>query len=453
MSDKKRYVVTFNDPDIKVYDAGQVLGIDGERSIDGVAMLSSDAPLLEEKVYTFEGLGTAALSATDQEIEYIRNNPNVAEVVEDFEVVALDTENGELDTLTDAQSEEQISTNAYYQAYADALREFRDRLNEFADSLVPSSDDGSRTTPSLTPAPGAPLPKFPLPIPFPKPPILLPKQPLPWNIKMVKAEKAWARAYYGAGIKVAVLDTGIASHPDLVVYGGASFVPGVGSYNDGHGHGTHCAGIVGARHNLIGVVGVAPQCHLYGVKVLNDAGSGQLSWILAGMAWARQNGMRVISMSLGSNQNPVLAYTQAVSQCLAAGVVVVAAAGNSFGTSYPFVGAPANSPGVIAVGAVNSAGVIAPFSSRGGVGNQVTISAPGVSVNSTHLANGYKSMSGTSMACPHVAGGVALVRRRFPSWTPAQVRARLVTTAQDLGFPGNDITYGAGLLDCERATL
>jgi len=465
---KKTFIITFNDPNVDASSVSEIMHVSADVLEDGVALLATDEPMNESAVYVLEGLGSAIATMSDKDAESLRKESGVAEVIEDFEVVALGEGNGfspHILTEEGLSTEEVTATTAYYSAYSDAISEFRARLEEFIASLE-LGDGGSQFTPhpdgplprppfpSLPPRLPLPTPpRFPMPIPFPRAPILLPKQPTPWNIAMVKAPAAWVRSAYGAGIKVGVLDTGIASHPDLVIYGGASFIPGVASYNDGHGHGTHCAGIIGAKHNHLGVVGVAPQCNLYAVKVLNDAGSGQLSWILAGMAWARQNGMKVINMSLGSSQPTVAAYTTAISQCLAAGTVVVAASGNGFGSAFPFVAAPANSPGAIAVAAVNQAGIVAGFSSRGGTGNQVTLSAPGVSVNSTHLSNGYRSMSGTSMAAPHVAGAVALVRRRFPAWTPLQVRHRLVTTATDLGFPGNDITYGAGLVNCDLATL
>lgn len=466
MSTKKTYIVTFTDPDIDTASMSEVMHVSADALQDGVSMLATDAPLSSNTVYALEGLGSAIAMMSDKDADALRKEAGVAEVIEDFEVVALGDHNGygvDTDVYQGMGTEEVAATTAYYQAYADAFAEFRQQLEEFLGNLD-NRNGGAQFTPHPDgPLPRPPFPPLPLPprlplptpprLPIPTPPILLPKQPTPWNIAMVKAPAAWVRASYGSGVKVGILDTGIASHTDLVIYGGASFVAGVASYNDGHGHGTHVAGTVGARHNHFGVVGVAPQCHLYAVKVLSDAGSGQLSWILAGMAWARQNGMKVINMSLGSNQPTVAAYTTAISQCLAAGVVVVAAAGNSFGTSFPFVGAPANSPGAIAVAAVNQAGVVAPFSSRGGTGNQVTISGPGVSINSTHLANGYRVSSGTSMAAPHVTGAVALIRRRFPTWTPLQVRHRLVTTATDLGFPGVDLTYGAGLVNCDTATL
>jgi subtilisin len=465
MSTKKTYIVTFTDPDIDSASMSEVMHVSADALQDGVTLLATDAPLSSDTVYALEGLGSAIAMMSDKDADALRKEAGVAEVIEDFEVVALGDQNGyglDTEAYQGMGTEEVAATTAYYQAYADAFAEFRQQLEEFLGNLDLRNGAAQFTPHPDGPLPRPPFPPLPLPprlplptprLPIPTPPILLPKQPIPWNIAMVKAPASWTRSAYGAGIKVGILDTGIANHPDLVIYGGASFIPGVSSYNDGNGHGTHVAGIVGARHNHLGVVGVAPQCHLYAVKVLSDAGSGQLSWILAGMAWARQNGMQVINMSLGSEQPTVAAYTTAIQQCLAAGMVVVTAAGNSFLKQFKFVNAPANSPGTIAVAAVNQNGMIADFSSRGGAGNQVTISAPGVRINSTHLANGYRVSSGTSMAAPHVTGAVALIRRRFPTWTPLQVRHKLVTTATDLGFPGVDLTYGAGLVNCNLATM
>jgi subtilisin len=206
------------------------------------------------------------------------------------------------------------------------------------------------------------------------------------------------------------------------------------------------------------VIGVAPKASLYAVKVLNGQGGGLLSSVLAGMTWALQNNMKVVSMSLGASSGPIVAYENAIAQLTRAGVNVVCASGNAFGGPFPWVGAPANShPAAIAVGAVDSAKVIAPFSSRGINGanwNGVTLSAPGVSVNSTWPvpADGYRKLSGTSMACPHVSGAVALVCQKFPNLNPQQIKARLISTASDLGVPGLDSTYGAGLVNCDLLT-
>jgi len=304
------------------------------------------------------------------------------------------------------------------------------------------------------------LPGSPPPPPPPPPP---PSQAVPWNIAMVGADRVWSRVT-GAGVKVAVLDTGIDDdHPDLTVTGGVSMVPGITSWDDDQGHGTHCAGIIGARNNTTGVVGVAPGCDLYAVKVLNSAGSGRLSWILAGMGWAESNGMAVASLSLGSNVSSpdaacTLAYQRAADRLNQAGCVVVAAAGNNGRDPVnPWVGNPARCAGFMAVAAVDQNRNLADFSSRGPASLcsncGVEISAPGVSINSTVRGGGLGRKSGTSMACPHVSGAAALLKELHPTWGPDRIRDRLKTTAGDLGAPGNDVNFGAGLLDCYKAVF
>jgi subtilisin len=282
-------------------------------------------------------------------------------------------------------------------------------------------------------------------------------QPIPWNISMVNAPVVWHRTT-GRGVKVAVLDTGIdQDHPDLTVDGGVSFIGGVSSWNDDNGHGTHCAGVIAARNNPAGVVGVAPGASLYAVKVLNGGGSGTLSQILAGMTWATQQGMDVISMSLGSNalsaDEPCLvAYQRAAEDFIATGGVIVAAAGNSRGTTRPWVGQPGRCPGFIAVAAVDRNAVVASFSSVG-PGNLVALAAPGVRVNSTFNDGGYRELNGTSMACPHVAGAAALLKEINRGADATQIRNRLTSTARDLNPTGVDPDTGAGLLDCRRAVF
>lgn len=136
---------------------------------------------------------------------------------------------------------------------------------------------------------------------------------------------------------------------------------------------------------------------------------------------------------------------------------MVAAAGNAGRTSTPWVGQPARCPSFMAVAAVDRNRRLADFSSRGpaGLRNEcgVEISAPGVSIRSTVPGGGYGVKSGTSMACPHVSGAAALLKELHPTWAPSQIRARLKVTAADLGAPGNDPQFGAGLLDCRRAVF
>ena len=274
------------------------------------------------------------------------------------------------------------------------------------------------------------------------------------GLRMIGAPYAW-RYSTGAGVRVAVGDTGIAPrHPDLRVYGGYSAVPGVRGWYDDHGHGSHVAGTIAARANGRGVIGVAPHARLYAVKVLDRRGRGRLSWILNGLAWCYRYRMHIVNLSLGSGartHNPRVysrAYEYAGRRLRRRGILAVAAAGNSGRTRYPFVGNPARCPSYMAVSAVDCRGRRASFSSYG---PQVEITAPGVNVWSTYPATGYRQLSGTSMAAPHVSGVAALVKRRHPTWSGDRIRVYLWRTARDLGRPGRDWFFGYGLVNAYRA--
>ena len=263
-----------------------------------------------------------------------------------------------------------------------------------------------------------------------------------WNIELVKAPEAWANGITGAGVKLAIVDTGIAAHPDLVIAGGVSCVPNVSSYNDGNGHGTHCAGTAAGRNGLNKVYGVAKDCSLYAVKVLADSGSGATSSVISGLEWCAQNKMQVASLSLGSSSNPSVAYAAAIKNCQDNGVTVVCASGNEYQSNFPWVASPANSftsgdvnASPVAVGAVDRNSLIAYFSSRGtntDNWNPVTVVAPGVDVYSTWLDNGYNTLNGTSMACPHVAGLAALIIQKLGAVTPSQVNRKYLQLRQTL---------------------
>jgi subtilisin len=258
----------------------------------------------------------------------------------------------------------------------------------------------------------------------------------------------------GAGVNVAVLDTGVdCSHEDLAggCVLGANFT--IDAFADGHGHGTHVAGIIGARDNLVGTIGVAPESTIYAVKVLANNGSGALSWVAAGIDWAVNNNIQVINMSLSASTGS-LALAEAVAAAQAAGVLVVSAAGNSGCCNT--VGYPAKYAGSMAIGAVDLNDAIASFSSTG---VEVDVVAPGVAVKSSVPVGscpsglcdptGYKLLNGTSMATPHVAGAGALLMSR--GFTAGQAWMALTGTAVDLGAAGEDTVYGAGRINAFAA--
>jgi subtilisin len=288
--------------------------------------------------------------------------------------------------------------------------------------------------------------------PTPTPPPT-PDDTIPWGVNKIGAPTVWAQGDVGAGIKVAVLDTGIdMDHPDLTVAGGTNFVTPTSTADDDNGHGTHCAGTIAALDNGKGVEGVAPKAELYAVKVLDATGSGYISSIMAGIEWSITNHMQVISMSLGGS-GYIPDFEQDCKDAVNAGIVVVAAAGNS--GPYPnSINYPAKFPSVIAVGATDSRNKIASFSSRG---PELSVVAPGVSITSTYIGGQYASGSGTSMACPHVAGTVALMLASgtlpsaIGSTLVQSVRTKLQATATNLGTIGFDTTYGYGLINAAKA--
>ena len=292
----------------------------------------------------------------------------------------------------------------------------------------------------------------------PVPEMSLVEDTLPWGVDRINAEVVWGGAnkavnvqagrMSGAGVKVAIIDTGIAAHSDLTIVEGVSYVSGVTSYNDDNGHGTHVAGIVAAKDNGTGILGVAPNARLQAVKVLNSRGSGYLDDVAKGIDWSVSKGTQVINMSLscsGSTSCDHLVLKTAVQKAVAANVVVVAAAGNS-GSGEDTVGWPAKYDEVIGVAATTSSDARASFSSTGPA---VDLAAPGASIYSTY-PGGYTTMSGTSMAAPHVAGLAALLVECAK--TNAEARSLMQSTALDLGSAGLDNSFGHGLILADAAT-
>ncbi|MGC9308868.1 MAG: S8 family serine peptidase, partial [Thermoplasmatota archaeon] len=301
---------------------------------------------------------------------------------------------------------------------------------------------------------------------------------LDWGVDRVDAEIVWGGSdgalsvtgdVTGDGVDVAVIDTGIDyTHPDLDANyaGGYDFANGDDDPKDDNGHGTHCSGTIAAEDNGEGVIGMAPYANILAVKALDKRGSGSISDICAGIDWAVNNGAEVISMSLGIGSS----YDTLKNSCdnaYASGVLLVAASGNDGDgdASTDEVSYPAAYSSVIAVGATDSDDNIASFSSSG---PHLELGAPGVDIYSTmptysvHLNTGlygysqnYDTMSGTSMACPHVSGGAALVFDKGvddadgDGYINDDVRNVLGNNAENIGLHENFV--GNGLLDAEAA--
>ncbi len=302
----------------------------------------------------------------------------------------------------------------------------------------------------------------------------------------VRVDRAWEAGVTGRGVTVAIVDTGVYPHPDLVrprnrLRAFADLVEGRRWPYDDNGHGTHCAGdAVGNGHASGGRYrGPAWEADLVGVKVLGKDGGGAASTVMAGIQWCLDHrdryGIRVISLSLGGpaslpyREDPLC---QMVERAWEAGIVCCVAAGNA-GPDDRTIQSPGIDPKVITVGAMDDRrtaeradDALASFSSRGPTPEGVTkpdVVAPGVDVISLRAPNSfldrsaraarhgdaYALLSGTSMATPIVAGVAALLLQRNPSLTPDQVKAILKETAEDRGYPPD--AQGAGYVDAAAA--
>lgn len=390
---------------------------------------------------------------------------------------------------------------------------------------------------------------------------LLETEDVAWNLKCINVSRVWSLGINGSGVKVAVVDTGIAPHPDLKdrIVAWKDFVRNESKPYDDNGHGTHVAGIIAGKK-----IGVAPGVSLIGVKVFNSDGSADISTIIEGFQWAVEEGAKVISFSGGvlpiddsfagkSTVNSIdehvinvkpymdeMAYkpssivicvdpnlnvslispngttvnlerlrdTQLGSYCYVyisdtpltpgnwkftvksnetvqyryniyviypsdgtsilditvnnlvdRGVVVVCAAGNEGYYGFRTINSPASAKKAIAVGAVNMNNRIAWFSSKGPVGYGVNttikpdVVAPGENIDSTSNTGSYVQMSGTSMATPHVSGVIALMLQVNPNLSPEDIKRIIEETALDLGEVGKDNVYGAGLVNAYYAVL
>jgi len=274
-----------------------------------------------------------------------------------------------------------------------------------------------------------------------------------WGLDRVGAPTAWAAGITGAGITVAVLDTGVDYlHPDIDanIWTNTREVAGNGidddrngfiddilgwdfAYNDNdpsdlNGHGTHVAGTIAAEKNGFGQTGVAYNAKIMPVKVLSDTGSGSFSNVARGIRYAADNGADVINLSLGGSTGS-FELLEAVRYANARGAVLVMSSGNSRGATPGFPAAYAAEAG-LAVGAVDSNGTFASFSNQAGSVEIDYVTAPGVNIYSLSPNNAYRSLSGTSMAAPHVAGVAALLLSYRPELTPVQLESLLISTTK-----------------------
>ncbi len=326
---------------------------------------------------------------------------------------------------------------------------------------------------------------------------------LSWGVDRIDADMVWDRdgdlvvdpgANTGSGIKVAILDTGIAEHEDLNIQDGTNTVgEDPNDHNDIDGHGTMMAGVIAALDNNVGFIGVGPDIALYAVKfrenlpIIPDE-NGDRPQLYDAMDWCITEGMQVIAMSFtvwsvkyDGNGNPQPdkpehdpQFYQRIQAASSAGIVLVAAMGNDsawvdvYDPGNPPSGGdmscyrfPASYPEVIGVSATglrtggkkdDRGDYFASFSNHGPA---VELAAPGVSISTTDIGLGGNHYTdyfgGTSAACPHVAGVAALVLANGVA--PADVRGVLCTTAEDLGDPGWDQYFGYGLVDAEKAVL
>ena len=255
-----------------------------------------------------------------------------------------------------------------------------------------------------------------------------------------------------SGVAVAVIDTGVdLDHPDLNVVGGKDIVGeatgGDNGGDDGHGHGTHVAGTIGAIGGGEGVAGVAPGLDIYAVRVLDDNGSGTYGNIIAGLEWVlAQDDIRVVNMSLGGAGDPAgnSMLEDAIQAALDAGIVVCIAAGNDATDTAGFV--PAGFDLGIVVSAYDSYGGDNGPAYFSNYGDAVDITAPGMTITSTYPDDDYAEMSGTSMATPHVAGAAAAYVAKYPGLDNGEVLADMLATAED-GFAGQGGNYPEPLID------
>lgn len=268
-------------------------------------------------------------------------------------------------------------------------------------------------------------------------PIMSLSQNVDWGITKLVINELHQNGLTGKGIRIAVIDTGVENHPDLMGAVKLKVSTTVEAYASTNGHGTGVAGVIAARNNSTGVLGVAYESEIYSIKALDENGSGDLDAVVRAIDLAIHHKVHIINMSLGSN-GTTTALKNAIARASQAGIIVVCAAGNA-GSSNS-VDYPARYIETFAVGAVNQKLEVSSFSSMGW---EVDIAAPGERILTTWKNSSYAKVSGTSFAAPFTSGVFALLLQ-----AGIKVNHEIVkSTAIDIEEPGQDVKSGHGLIN------
>ena len=277
----------------------------------------------------------------------------------------------------------------------------------------------------------------------------------PYGVAMIQAKSMWMLSERGEGVNIAVIDSGCdIEHESL-----KNNIVGVRNFTDEDnkdpnividrvGHGTHVCGIIAADGSNNSIIGVAPSANLYILKAIDGSGTGKVSWVVDAINYAVEKDVDIISMSLGMPKGDAK-LERAIKTAISRNILVVCAAGNEGDGNYDVFeySYPASYVDVISVGAVDKKGIPASFSNSNLV---VDLVAPGVDIISTYPHNQFASLSGTSMAAPHVTGSLALLknwsRDEFQrDLTQEEIYAQLIKYTRNLGFPrtvqGNGLVY------------
>lgn len=264
---------------------------------------------------------------------------------------------------------------------------------------------------------------------------------VPYGARYIGALEAHKSGITGKGVKVAVVDSGVAKHFDLNVKKRINFVEDEDEF-DYNGHGTHVAGTIAALKNNKGILGVAPYVELYSVKVLNANGRGSIEGLVSAIEWCIENKMDIVNLSLGFEERTNEMYIRIMERAKQSGILFVVAAGNDgVFDGKPNVDYPAKEDFVIAVSSVGEELEVSVFSS---FGEEIDIASFGENTMSTYGENTFAVLSGTSMSTPHISGLLALLKEKYPTYSNKSIKKKLFDTAFAMPHV-NPIYYGRGI--------